>query len=84
MFRSGSWEALPPLPYPVADACMVSPQDLDDCSNIFQIITMILKGGHLNRRAAATLVDGGVRLSTKVVLCQHFEKLNLLSHFMSG
>ena len=23
VFRSGSWEALPPLPYPVADACMV-------------------------------------------------------------
>ena len=23
MFRSGSWGALPPLPYPVADACMV-------------------------------------------------------------
>jgi len=22
VFRSGSWEALPPLPYPVADACM--------------------------------------------------------------
>ena len=35
MFRSGSWEALPPLPYPVADACMVSPQDLDDCSDVF-------------------------------------------------
>ena len=56
--------------------------DVDDC--ITKIITMILKGGHLNRRAAATLVDGRVRLSTKVVLCQHFEKLNLLSHFMSG
>ena len=23
VFRSGSWEALPALPYPVADACMV-------------------------------------------------------------
>ena len=38
---------------------------------------MILKGGHLNRRAAAALVDGRVRLSTKVVLCQYFEKFNL-------
>ena len=47
---------------------------------ITKIITMILKGGHLNRRAAATLVDGRVRLSTKVVLCQHFEKLVFQMH----
>ena len=51
---------------------------------ITKIITMILKGGHLNRRAAAALVDGRVRLSTKVVLCQYFEKLVFLSfYFMS-
>ena len=43
MFRSGSWEALPPLPYPVADACMVGSQDLDDLNDtFFQILTTII------------------------------------------
>ena len=65
VFRSGSWEALPPLPYPVADACMVclnylydddydTDDDADDNANE--------NNDDVNLKKAVTTIGGRRRL----------------------
>merc|ERR1712107_822527 len=59
VFRSGSWEALPPLPYPVADACMAVTMDLNSPSDGWTPMPPMLEA-RMWQQCTTTVIDGNI------------------------